>query len=249
MTLSCTDIVVEYSGGGRVVRPIEGLSMEVSGGQMALLLGASGCGKTTLLSALAAILRPLRGSIELDGTEITRLQGRALTSYRRRGVGIVFQAFNLIPSLTASENVQVPLRAAGMGSRRARAHADQLLAKVGLAARRGHRPGELSGGEEQRVAIARALVVDPPLLLADEPTAHLDHAQVGGVLDLLREIADEGRMVVAATHDERMVPQSDRVISLGTDAPAQRRSSTTAPVGANAACRPVATGAACPVTC
>jgi putative ABC transport system ATP-binding protein len=185
MTLSCTDIVVEYNGGGHVVRPIEGLSMQVSGGQLALLRGASGCGKTTLLSALAALLRPSRGSIDIDGTEITRLQGRALTRYRRRGVGIVFQSFNLIPSLTASENVQVPLRAGGMGSRRARAHADQFLAKVGLADRRGHRPGELSGGQQQRVAIARALVVDPPLLLADEPTAHLDHAQVGSVLDLL----------------------------------------------------------------
>ena len=220
MTLSCTDIMVEYNGGGRIVRPIDGLSLEVAGGQLALLHGASGCGKTTLLSALAAILRPARGTIEMDGTEITSLQGRALASYRRSGVGIVFQAFNLIPSLTASENVQVPLRAAGMSSRRARVHAEALLAKVGLAARTAHRPGELSGGEQQRVAIARALAADPPLLLADEPTAHLDHAHVGGVLDLLREIADEGRMVIAATHDDRMVASSDSVIRLGAGAPA-----------------------------
>jgi putative ABC transport system ATP-binding protein len=214
MTLECRDLVVEYSGGGYVVRPIDGLSAEVASGELALLLGASGCGKTTLLSILAAILRPQRGSVRLNGCEVTGLAGGALTEYRRHSVGVVFQAFNLIPSLTAAENVQVPLRAAGLGSRPARRRAHELLRQVGLGRRGRHRPGELSGGEQQRVAIARALALDPPLLLADEPTAHLDYVQVEGVLRLLREIADSGRMVVVATHDERMVPLADRVIEL-----------------------------------
>jgi putative ABC transport system ATP-binding protein len=214
MTLKCRDLVVEYSGGGYVVRPIDGLSLEVASGELALLLGASGCGKTTLLSILAAILRPQRGSVRLNDREVTGLSGGALTEYRRHSVGVVFQAFNLLPSLTASENVQVPLRAAGVPARRARRRAGELLAQVGLGQRGLHRPGELSGGEQQRVATARALALDPPLLLADEPTAHLDYIQIEGVLRLLREIADAGRMVVVATHDERMVPLADRTIEL-----------------------------------
>jgi putative ABC transport system ATP-binding protein len=215
MSLLCDDLVVEYSGGGYVVRPIDGLSIDVRSGELAVLLGSSGCGKTTLLSVLAAILRPLRGSVRLNGIEVTQLHGRTLNDYRRRRVGIVFQSFNLIPSLTAAENVQVPLRAEGVGTRAARRRAAEMLAEVGLAERQSHRPGELSGGEQQRVAIARALALDPPLLLADEPTAHLDHVQVGGVLRLLREIADAGRMVVVATHDERLVPLADGVVELG----------------------------------
>jgi putative ABC transport system ATP-binding protein len=214
MGLACTDLVVEYTRGGYVVRPIDGLDVKVSNGELALLLGASGCGKTTLLSVLAAILNPLAGSVRLDDLEVTRLRGAALTDYRQNRVGIVFQAFNLIPSLTASENVQIPLRASGMRRRVARERADELLARVSLAARRGHRPAELSGGEQQRVAIARALALDPPLLLADEPTAHLDYIQIEGVLQLLRQIADEGHVVVVATHDERIVPLADKIVAL-----------------------------------
>ena len=214
MGLACTDLVVEYTRGGYVVRPIDGLDVEVSNGELALLLGASGCGKTTLLSVLAAILNPLGGSVRLDDLEVTRLRGAALTDYRQNRVGIVFQAFNLIPSLTASENVQIPLRASGMRRRVARERADELLARVSLAARSGHRPAELSGGEQQRVAIARALALDPPLLLADEPTAHLDYIQIEGVLQLLRQIADEGHVVVVATHDERIVPLADKIVAL-----------------------------------
>lgn len=215
MSLLCRDLTVEYAGGGQVVRPIDGLDIEIHAGDMSVLLGASGCGKTTLLSVLAAILRPLRGSVRLNGTEVTQLNGRTLNDYRRRRVGIVFQAFNLIPSLTAAENVQVPLRAEGLSARVARRRAAEMLRQVGLAERQAHRPGKLSGGEQQRVAIARALALDPPLLLADEPTAHLDQVQVDGVLRLLREIADAGRMVVVATHDERLVPLADCVVQLG----------------------------------
>lgn len=214
MALACRDLVVEYTRGDYVVRPIDGLDVDVLNGELALLLGASGCGKTTLLSVLAAILHPLHGSVKLDGLEITGLRGADLTDYRQHRVGIVFQAFNLIPSLTASENVQVPLRASGVRRRIARERADELLERVSLGGRRGHRPAELSGGEQQRVAIARALALNPPLVLADEPTAHLDYLQIEGVLELLRQIADEGRVVVVATHDERIVPLADKITAL-----------------------------------
>ena len=206
--------MVEYRSGDYLVRPVDGLDFEVAGGELALLLGASGCGKTTLLSVLAAILRPAGGSARLDATEITTLTGRSLTEYRRHKVGIVFQSFNLIPSLTASENVQVPLRAAGRSARAARERADALLDQTGLADRRSHRPDDLSGGQKQRVAIARALALDPPLLLADEPTAHLDYIQVESVLELLRSLAASGRIVVVSTHDDRMIPLADRVVPM-----------------------------------
>ncbi len=197
-----------------MIRPIDGLDFEVASGELALLLGASGCGKTTLLSILASILRPAGGSVQLGGVDIMTLTGAALTEYRRYRVGIVFQAFNLVPSLTASENVQVPLRATGLSSSAARKRADGLLEQVGLADRSHHRPGDLSGGQQQRVAIARALAHDPPLLLADEPTAHLDYMQVETVLELLRDIADSGRIVVVSTHDDRMIPLADKVVAM-----------------------------------
>jgi putative ABC transport system ATP-binding protein len=142
------------------------------------------------------------------------LKGAALTEYRRTTVGVVFQAFNLVPSLNAIENVMVPLRAARVGRKDAKARAIELLERVDLADRMTHRPGDMSGGQQQRVAIARALAHDPAVVLADEPTAHLDYIQVEGVLKLLRELADDGRLVVVATHDERMIPLADRVVNL-----------------------------------
>jgi putative ABC transport system ATP-binding protein len=212
--LHVRDLVVEYSSGGYAVRPLDGLDLEVATGELVLLLGASGCGKTTLLSALAAILTPTSGSIRVGDVEVTGLSGAALTAYRRHTVGIVFQAFNLVPSLTARENVEAPLRLAGVGARRSRPRAEELLEQFGLTDRRSHRPGDLSGGQQQRVALARALAHDPPLLLADEPTAHLDYIQVDGVLRLLRAVARPGRIVVVATHDERLLPLADRVVEL-----------------------------------
>jgi putative ABC transport system ATP-binding protein len=211
MGVRCSGLTVEYSAGGQALRPLDGLDMAVGDGELGLLLGASGSGKTTLLSILAAILTPIAGTVHVGDQEITRLRGRALAEYRQRKVGIVFQAFNLIPSLNAVENVQVPLRAAGLGARAASTRADALLADFGLAERRAHRPPDLSGGQQQRVALARALALDPPLLLADEPTAHLDSAQVEEVARLLRRIADDGRTVIVSTHDERLTPLADRV--------------------------------------
>jgi putative ABC transport system ATP-binding protein len=207
-------LVVEYSSGGYAVRPINGLSLDVSAGSLLILLGPSGCGKTTLLSCLGGILRPKSGAIEFNDVDITALDGGALAEYRRNSVGIVFQAFNLVPSLTAIENVMVPMRLAGISWACARKRAGELLNRVDLADRLKHRPGDLSGGQQQRVAVARALALDPPLILADEPTAHLDFIQVEEVLRLIRSLAQGERVVVVATHDSRILPMADRVVEL-----------------------------------
>ncbi len=143
-----------------------------------------------------------------------RSKGADLAAYRRRTVGVVFQAFNLIPSLTAQENIYMSMRYAGVGRKAAKSRSEELLAMVGLEDRMHHRPGKLSGGQQQRVAIARALALDPPLIVADEPTASLDYVQVDGVIRLLRELAAPGRVVVIATHDERLLPLADRVVEL-----------------------------------
>ncbi len=145
--LSIHDLVVEYSSGGYAVRPINGLSLDVAAGSLLILLGPSGCGKTTLLSCLGGILRPKSGTIRFDNHEITSLEGATLGRYRRDKVGIVFQAFNLVPSLTALENVMVPMQAAGMSRASTRRRAEELLTRVGLADRMQHRPGDLSGGQ------------------------------------------------------------------------------------------------------
>jgi putative ABC transport system ATP-binding protein len=177
-------------------------------------MGPSGCGKTTLLSCLGGILRPTGGAIKFGDVDVTSLDARGLSTYRRETVGIVFQAFNLVPSLTALENVMVPLIAAGTSRRAAHKRACQLLGRVGLEDRLTHRPGDLSGGQQQRVAVARAIALDPPLVLADEPTAHLDFIQVEEILRLIRELASGDRMVVVATHDSRILPLADRVVEL-----------------------------------
>jgi putative ABC transport system ATP-binding protein len=212
--LSIKDLVVEYSSGGYAVRPINGLNLDVPAGSLVILLGPSGCGKTTLLSCLGGILRPKSGEITFDDLDITALEGTALAKYRRDKVGIVFQAFNLVSSLTALENVMVPMRAAGMSRAASRTRAEELLTRVNLAERLKHRPGDLSGGQQQRVAVARAIALDPPLILADEPTAHLDFIQVEEVLRLIRSLAQGERVVVVATHDSRMLPLADRVVEL-----------------------------------
>jgi len=215
--LSIQDLVVEYSSGADTIRPINGLNLDVAAGSLVILLGPSGCGKTTLLSCLGGILRPTSGAIKFGDVDVTSLDARGMSKYRRETVGIVFQAFNLVPSLTALENVMVPLLASGLQRRAARKRAGQLLSRVGLEERVSHRPGDLSGGQQQRVAVARAIALDPPLVLADEPTAHLDFIQVEEVLRLIRELATGDRMVVVATHDSRILPLADRVVELVPD--------------------------------
>jgi putative ABC transport system ATP-binding protein len=212
--LMIRDLTIEYTSGGYAVRPVERLCVDAPAGSLVLLLGPSGCGKTSLLSCLGGILRPSSGLIRFGPADVTGLRGAALTEYRRSTVGIVFQAFNLVPSLSAVDNVMVPMRAAGWGRSAARERALTLLAQVGLADRAGHRPGDLSGGQQQRVAVARALALDPPLLIADEPTAHLDYVQVEEVLRTLRSLAVDERVVVVATHDHRLLPLADQVIEL-----------------------------------
>ena len=212
--LRTQNLVVEYPSGGNTIRPIDGFDLELEPGSLNILLGPSGCGKTTLLSCLGGLLTPTSGRITVGDMEVTALNRRAMSRYRRRNVGIVFQAFNLVPSLTALENVTVPLRAAGYSRRAARERAEELLTRVGLQDRMNHRPGDLSGGQQQRVAVARAIALDPPLILADEPTAHLDYLQVEEMLRLIRELASGDRIVVVATHDSRLLPLADRVIEM-----------------------------------
>jgi putative ABC transport system ATP-binding protein len=220
VTVSVRDLVVEYPAGDYFVRPLDGFGLEVDAGQLVLLLGASGCGKTTLLSVLAGILRPTSGSVSVNGVDVPALNGAELRNYRRRVVGIVFQAFNLVPSLSALQNVEAPCRAAGVSRSDARRRATELLERVGLADRSHHLPHRLSGGQQQRVAIARALVNDPTVVLADEPTAHLDYVQVDEVLTLVRSLVSDGRTVIVSTHDERMVALADRVVELSARATA-----------------------------
>ena len=213
--LEIRELTVEYTAAGYSVRPLDRVDLTASAGSLTILLGPSGCGKTSLLSSLAGILTPQHGQIRFGDVDVTGLGGRALIEYRRRTVGIVFQAFNLVPSLSALENVMVPMRAARMSRRAARVRARALLEQVDLAERAHHRPGQLSGGQQQRVAVARAIALDPPLLLADEPTAHLDYAQVEEILGLLRDLASQDRVVVVATHDQRLLPMADQVVELG----------------------------------
>jgi putative ABC transport system ATP-binding protein len=212
--LAADDLTMEFSSGGYTIRPLNSFSFTADDCQLVVLLGPSGCGKTTLLSCLAGLLTPTSGSIAFDGRKVTGLSGATLSDYRRHTVGVVFQAFNLIPSLSARSNVMVPLRLAGVSRKSARERSDALLEQVGLGDRGNHRPEQMSGGQQQRVAIARALVHDPPMVLADEPTAHLDYIQVEGVLRLLRGIATPGRLVVVATHDDRITQLADKVIDL-----------------------------------
>ena len=216
--LQVSDLVVEYVSNGYAVRPLDQLGLAAEPGELVVLLGPSGSGKTTLLSCLGGILRPNSGRIVVDDVDVTGLRERDLERYRRDKVGFVFQAFNLVPSLSARENVAVPLLLNGTRRRTALAKADALLERVGLADRGDHRPNALSGGQQQRVAIARGLIGDPPLLLADEPTANLDYISAEAIVTVLRELRADGRVIVVATHDARLIPIADRVVRMTEDA-------------------------------
>jgi putative ABC transport system ATP-binding protein len=222
MKLVVNNLSVSYADASQTVRPIDGFHMTVDSGELVLLNGPSGSGKTTLLSAIAGLLTPEAGSIRFDGEDVAGLRGKAMLRHRRDRIGMVFQSFNLIPSLTAVENVAVPLTVGGVSTKKAHARAKDLLTGLGLADRLDHRPGALSGGQQQRVAIARALANDPPVVLADEPTAHLDHTQIESVRSTLRSIADAGRIVVISTHDDRLGEVADRVVEMNSDVRAYR---------------------------
>ena len=202
-----------YGDGEAAIDALDDVSIAFPRGQFAAVMGPSGSGKSTLLHCLAGLDRPTAGAVVIDGTPLANLSDRDLTVLRRSAIGFVFQSFNLLPMLTARENVALPLRIAG--TRDSDARVDAMLGEVGLADRAGHRPSELSGGQQQRVAIARALVAEPTVIFADEPTGNLDSASGQEILDLLRRAVDErGRTVVMVTHDPRAATIADRVVLL-----------------------------------
>lgn len=213
--LVVTDLVKEYEGDGYVVRPLDHLSFTAAPGELVVLLGPSGSGKSTLLSCIGGMLSPTSGSIKLNDIDVTGSHKKHLDDYRKHHVGFVFQGFNLIPSLNARENVAVPLIVSKVCSRsEALTRADGLLERVGLGDRGKHKPSQLSGGQQQRVAVARGLVTNPALLIADEPTANLDHIQAEAVVGLFRELRSQGRVIVVSTHDSRLIPVADRVVRM-----------------------------------
>ena len=192
-----------------------GISLAVPKGCLAVLAGPSGSGKTTLLQLAGLLDTPDEGEVLLDGAAVSSLPERARCDLRLRRLGFVFQALNLVPVLSALENVMLPLQLQGVTEGDARQHAEAALARVGLADRRHHRPGQLSGGQQQRVAIARALAPEPLLVLADEPTASLDHAHGGPLMDLMAELASErGVTFLVASHDPSVIARAHRVFRL-----------------------------------
>lgn len=213
--LELTDVVKEYRVGEQPVRALDGIDLRLEAGEFTSVIGPSGSGKSTLLHMLGALDRPDTGSIRFRGAEIGDLDEERQSEFRRHRVGFVFQFFNLLPTLSAWENVAVPKLLDGTGLRKARPRALELLEQVGLAARAEHRPAELSGGQMQRVAVARALIMDPPLVLADEPTGNLDSKTGASILELLAEVAESGNSVVMVTHDRGAVDYCDRVVTLG----------------------------------
>jgi putative ABC transport system ATP-binding protein len=201
-----------YARGGAVVRALAGVSLTVARGEFVAVVGPSGCGKSTLLNLISGVDRADAGTVRVCGLELTWASEAELTRFRRRSVGVVFQAFHLVANLTAEENVALPLALDGRSdTERVRV----LLGRVGLAERARHYPGELSGGEQQRVAVARALVHRPALLVADEPTGNLDSGNGMRVLEVLEELRrGEGTALVLATHDRSIVERADRIVSL-----------------------------------
>jgi putative ABC transport system ATP-binding protein len=200
--------------GREMIHILHGISFELARGEVAALMGPSGSGKSTLLGIVTGLDRPTSGEVLLDGTEIGSLSERRLAALRAEKVGMVFQSYNLIPTLTALENVQLPLYVPGRNG-----HSDErareLLAEVGLSHRLSHRPSQLSGGEQQRVAVARALIADPPLLVADEPTGNLDSETGAALMELLLDLRRRlGTAILIATHNDAVAEQCDRVIRL-----------------------------------
>ncbi len=210
--VAARDLVRTFATAGGNVPAVRSVSLDVKPGELLALQGRSGSGKTTLLNLLGGLDRPTSGSVLFEGQDITRMSDRAITELRRSKVGYVFQAFGLLPLLSAYENVDLPLRINGVSRRERRHRTEEALERVGLGPRSRHRPYELSGGEQQRVAIARAVAVKPSVLLADEPTGDLDGATGLSIGNLLRDVAhDEGIAVVVATHDMTLAGLADRV--------------------------------------
>jgi putative ABC transport system ATP-binding protein len=211
--VSARDVTRRYGEGDAAVDALRGITLDIVPGQFAAVMGPSGSGKSTLMHILAGLDKPTEGVVEIAGTDITNLSDSRLTLLRRHQVGFIFQFFNLLPMLTAEENILLPLRLAGENIDRT--WADEIIDQVGLSDRRKHRPAELSGGQQQRVAIARALASRPAVLFADEPTGNLDSTTSGEILNLLRTmVTTHGQTMVMVTHDANAAAMSDRVLFL-----------------------------------
>jgi putative ABC transport system ATP-binding protein len=211
--VTATDITRRYGEGDTCVKALRGVSLDVASGRLTAVMGPSGSGKSTLMHILAGLDRPTEGRVTIAGTDITALGDTELTKLRREHIGFIFQFFNLLPMLTAEENIVLPLQLAG--AKVDRAWVEELTGQVGLSDRLSHRPSELSGGQQQRVAIARALVSRPTVMFADEPTGNLDSTTSAEILDLIREsVASFGQTTVMVTHDAQAAAIADRVLFL-----------------------------------
>ncbi|MBN1655916.1 MAG: ABC transporter ATP-binding protein [Deltaproteobacteria bacterium] len=203
-----------YGEGAASVHAIRDVTASIEAGAFVTIVGASGSGKSTLLNLIGTLDRPTSGRILLDGVEIFNLNDRERTLLRREKIGFVFQFFNLLPTLTALENVALPAKLMGKSAKETSRRAWELLDRVGLSQRAEHKPDQMSGGEMQRVAIARALMMDPPVILADEPTGNLDSAIGRVIIELLRGAVDAKRTVVLVTHDLKLAEQGDRILTI-----------------------------------
>jgi putative ABC transport system ATP-binding protein len=210
--LSARGVTKTYRTGTQEVPALRGVDLDVQAGELVMVMGPSGNGKTTLLNCLSGLDDVDDGSVTVDGRDLHAMSDADRTRHRAARIGFVFQSFNLIPVLSAAENVELPLLVTGVASRAARGRAREMLARVGLADRAGHRPGELSGGEQQRVAVARAFVAEPALVWADEPTGALDSRTAGEIVELLHEVHDAGQTLVVVTHDEALGRSGQRLV-------------------------------------
>lgn len=212
--LQARDLTKTFRQGANVVQALSGVSLTIEPGQFAAIMGPSGSGKSTLLHVIAGLTRPDQGDVSIEGEPLSRFSDAQLTDFRRRRIGLVFQQFNLIPALTALDNVMLPLLAEGGHERTEdRERAVALLKRLGLESRMEHRPDAMSGGEQQRVAIARALVTNPAVILADEPTGSLDSSNGTAICSLLKELnADEGRAIVVVTHEPSVAAWANRIV-------------------------------------
>lgn len=211
--VSATDLVRRFGTGPAAVEALRGVTVGFDAGQFTAIVGPSGSGKSTLMHCLAGLDRPTSGEVQIDDRPLSGLSDAELTKLRRERIGFIFQSFNLLPVLSARENIELPLR---LGGREAdAAWIDELLQKTGLTDRQSHRPSELSGGQQQRVAVARALASRPAVVFADEPTGNLDSRSSGEILDLLRASVDDyGQTLVMVTHDPRAAARADRIVAL-----------------------------------
>jgi putative ABC transport system ATP-binding protein len=214
IAVRCTGVTKAYGSGSAKVMALRGVELDVRTGELLMLVGPSGCGKTTLISVIAGILDSDAGSCRVFDHDWQQMSPHVKTRYRGQHIGFVFQAFNLLPTLTAAENVAVPLLINGGARREAIRRAREVLARVGLGERASAAPAQLSGGQQQRVAIARALVHDPELIVCDEPTSALDHETGHQVMELLRQAAGKDRALIVVTHDARIFEFADRIAKM-----------------------------------